>query len=77
MANPLKIMMKMYDCSFESRYEPDDRVRSFIIPKRIIWKTGDGSSRVENEEVLLERKSNQITLKTGRACRLENHGSNA
>lgn len=60
-----------------TRMENDDRVRKYMIPKRLIWKTEGTEAQVENERALLEKRSGQITLDTGNACRLTNKGKTA
>ncbi|HLQ98390.1 MAG TPA: alpha-L-rhamnosidase [Candidatus Dormibacteraeota bacterium] len=59
------------------RMEDDHRVRKYIIPKRILWKTNQEEAYVVNEKCLLEKRSGQITLNTGNACRMNNNGAQA
>jgi Bacterial alpha-L-rhamnosidase. len=57
--------------------EADNRVRSYVRPERIVWKTTEEQAGVENERVLLESNREQITLKSGENCILRNNGSRA
>ncbi len=57
--------------------ETDHRVRRYIKPERIVWKTSDASAGVENEGVLLESNRGQVTLTRGVNCILRNNGSSA
>lgn len=60
------------------RSEADCRVRQYIIPESIKWKTDNNEkSTVDNEKVLLEKRSGQITLKADNACILKNMGEKA
>ncbi|WP_130860632.1 alpha-L-rhamnosidase C-terminal domain-containing protein [Gracilibacillus phocaeensis] len=59
------------------RLEHDNRVRTYLTPKRVIWKTEGEQADVKNPECLLEKRSGQITLDTGNACRLTNNGAKA
>ncbi|WP_077620290.1 alpha-L-rhamnosidase C-terminal domain-containing protein [Bacillus sinesaloumensis] len=61
----------------KGRSEKDNRVREYIQPNRILWKTDGEHAKVENESGLLEKSSGQITLNTGNACVLRNNGGNA
>lgn len=65
------------DLDLLNRIDNDNRVRKYVIPKRVIWKTEGIDAQVENEEILLEKRSGQITLDTGNACRLTNNGNRA
>lgn len=60
------------------RSEFDGRVRQYVIPQRIIWKTDNNEkSKIDNEKVLLEKRSGQITIKTDNACILKNTNGKA
>ena len=61
-----------------NRSDKDTRVREYIMPKSIIWKTGNNEkSTIENEDVLLEKRTGQITLVPVNACILRNAGGKA
>lgn len=60
-----------------NRYEHDERVRTYITPKNIIWKTENEKAAVKNYNTLLEMTSNQITLDSRNACILRNNGDKA
>lgn len=55
----------------------DSRVREFITPTRIVWKSEDDLSAVENAEVLLASRDGQATLAAENACILSNNGASA
>lgn len=57
--------------------EFDPRVRRYIIPKRIIWKTEKIADAVQNSEVLLEKRSGQITLNPDNSCIIRSTGDGA
>ena len=52
----------------------DPRVREYILPSRILWKSAGPDSSVENAEQLLKPFSGQVTLDNRAACVLKNHG---
>lgn len=59
------------------RFDDDPRVRSFVTPKAVLWKTHAEKARVENAEVLLERRAGQIGLNANQPCILRNCGEMA
>lgn len=60
-----------------NRSEFDCRVRQYVIPRGILWKTEGENSLVINEKSLLERKKGQITLNAVNACILKNTNGKA
>jgi alpha-L-rhamnosidase len=52
----------------------DPRVREYISPARVVWKTTDPKSPVENAEALLGADSGQVTLSNPVACTLRHKG---
>ncbi|HBP38734.1 MAG TPA: alpha-L-rhamnosidase, partial [Clostridiales bacterium] len=52
----------------------DDRVRTYLLPVRVLWKTDAATAQVENDTALLQEHSGQISLNTGTACILRNQG---
>ena len=57
--------------------EKDDRVKSYLIPKKIIWKSESENVKIINDKALLEKRSGQITLDTVNPCILHNQGGEA
>lgn len=59
----------------------DPRVRTYVMPKRIVWASGNGAqSSVGNPQILLKEKYGQIPegiFLEGSGCRLENKGTPA
>lgn len=75
--NKGKQLKDLLEKTITDRFEPDDRIRTYVIPQRIIWQsTGEGTS-VENTEVLLQKRAGQITLDSRNACILKNKGEKA
>lgn len=70
-------LMDLLNVNVTNRMKDDHRVRKYIIPKHVIWKSDDEKASVTNEAYLLEKRTGQITLNTGNACRLENKGGQA
>lgn len=53
----------------------DPRVRQYIVPKRIVWQSGDAEGSVEHAENLLKPGARQVTLDSPMApCTLRNKG---
>jgi alpha-L-rhamnosidase len=65
------------DSAAINRYEHDERIRTYITPQSIIWKTEGEKANVENYIALLEKRSGQITLNSRNACVLRNNGEKA
>jgi alpha-L-rhamnosidase len=55
------------------QYETDKRIKKYIPPEKIIWKT----LTIENAEVLLKNRSSQVSLKSLDPCILRNNGEKA
>jgi alpha-L-rhamnosidase len=72
-----KFFDSILDSSAKNRYEHDKRVRTYIDPQCIIWKTENEKAKVENYRTLLKKSSGQITLNSRNACILRNNGGNA
>ncbi|MHC4742314.1 MAG: alpha-L-rhamnosidase-related protein [Planctomycetota bacterium] len=51
------------------RSENDPRVRRYVIPKRIVWESGEDT--VENPSALLKKRTGQVTLKASEPCILK------
>lgn len=47
----------------------DPRVRRYILPSRVLWKSSDRA--VQNPEVLLQKRSGQVTLDASNPCVLD------
>lgn len=62
---------------FDARSETDKRVRKYITPKSVVWKSVTNGAKVENEEVLLRKREGQITLHANEPCILRNKGAKA
>ena len=52
--------------------ELDPRIRQYILPTRVIWTSSDGGASIERAEMLLEKRSSQITLDAVNPCVLKN-----
>lgn len=62
----------------ESMYDGfDPRVRRYVIPERIVWRTQGEENPVENAEKLLVKSSGQITFLSDNPCVLQNRGGRA
>ena len=63
------------------REAPDPRVRTFVMPTRVVWvSTNTAASSVANAEILLTDKYGQVpegAFLAGSGCRLENKGAQA
>ncbi len=70
-------LKEIIDKEFTERMDRDRKVTDYLIPSRILWKTTSDVTKVENEEVLLEKRSGQITLNKNKAFTMENKGENA
>jgi alpha-L-rhamnosidase len=70
--NSRKFLANHLDSDVIKRFEDDKRVRTYVTPRRVVWKSGSDSASVENEKVLLSKRSGQITLDSGNACVLKN-----
>ena len=59
----------------------DPRVRTLIMPQRVMWTSANTpSSRVENADILLKEKHGQVPegiFLAGSGCRMENKGAPA
>ena len=61
------------DSLCSDQYETDNRMKKYIPPKKILWKT----SSVENIEALLENRTPQVSLQSIHPCILHNKGEGA
>lgn len=61
----------------QSRAAGDERVKTYIAPKRIIWKSEGTDCSVENEQRLLENVTGQIGLVSDNPCVMKNKGGQA
>ena len=57
------------DADMQQRTTVDPRVRTYILPTRVLWQSETG---VQNPEVLLQRRSGQVTLDASNPCILKN-----
>jgi len=57
-----------------ARARTDPRVRAYVLPARIVWKTDGSQAVVENAEALLGPDSGQVTLGNSAACTLRHKG---
>src|SRR5689334_10162388 len=62
---------------FAGRAVVDNRVRQYITPTRIVWKSTGNGVMVENPERLIKVGSGQVTLSDGSSCVLKNNGKPA
>lgn len=67
----------LLDDQISNQMVHDPRVRKYVIPQRILWKSDRTNAKVQNETCLLKKRSGQITLDTREACRLINDGGQA
>ena len=58
----------------EGKTEVDPRVRRYLSPTRVVWKSSGADSSVANAEALLTRGSGQVTLSNSVSCKLSNEG---
>lgn len=56
------------------RATPDPRVRQYILPQRVLWRTSGDKAVVENADLLVADTSGQITLDSPSACVLRHKG---
>lgn len=61
----------------EKTAQKDQRVRTYLTPKRVLWETNDKYARVIDSQMLLEKRSPQISLDSQNPCILCNDGKNA
>ena len=59
---------------FAGRATPDQRVREYILPARILWESPAEACVVQNAQQLLQPFSGQVTLGGGATCVLRNNG---
>ena len=53
----------------------DPRVRTYVLPSRIVWKSSQPGAIVENVDALLKPVSGQVTLSNHIACSMRNESS--
>ncbi len=58
-----------------ARAKADPRVRQYLMPTRIVWKSDDPKAAIENPEMLLKPFVGQITLDGRAGCKLSNKGA--
>jgi len=66
-----ELPMPINDSDMAVRTESDSRIRKYILPKRIVWHSGNGT--VENPEALLRKRSGQVTLNASEPCVLKSN----
>lgn len=66
-----------FNSATNERWETDERVRSYIIPRSVIWKTDNEKAMVENEAILLKKTAGQVTGNATNLCVLTNKGEKA
>lgn len=57
--------------------EEDKRVRRFMAPTRVVWKTDSDKATVTGEEALFEPRAKQIHFHPGQTCILTSKGESA
>jgi len=57
--------------------EKDNRVRRFMAPARVVWKTDSDKASVTGEEALFEARPKQIHFNPGQTCVLTSKGESA
>lgn len=70
------IFSKVPETVRESAHK-DERIRSYIVPQRVLWETNNEKAQVINSEALLEKRSTQISLESKGPCVLCNNGEPA
>ena len=65
------------DLDMSKRAKFDRRVRQYILPKRIVWKSQGEGVEVDNAAGLLLNRSGQVTLDSHNPCVLRNKGKRA
>ncbi|MFC4402733.1 alpha-L-rhamnosidase C-terminal domain-containing protein [Gracilibacillus xinjiangensis] len=53
----------------------DPRVREYITPKNILWKTDSNQSRIDNEQLLLEDRESQVLITPEKPVVMSHEGS--
>jgi hypothetical protein len=54
---------------------PDERVRRFVYPRRIIWQSPNSEhAQIEGNEHLIETKATQVMLTNDACCMMHNEG---
>ncbi|MHC4434127.1 MAG: alpha-L-rhamnosidase, partial [Planctomycetota bacterium] len=69
-----KLPMPIDDSATAQRSEADPRVRKYILPVRVVWHSAEG---VENPGVLLQKRTDQVTLDASDPCTLRTKGAGA
>lgn len=59
------------------RATADPRVRTYLLPAKVVWTSSGPGQQVENSGQLLQPFSGQITLEGGAVCTLRNQGQPA
>lgn len=75
--NKGKRLINMLGDDFAWRCEGEERVRSYLTPRRVLWKTEADNASVENENTLLNNTSGQIGFGAVKCCTLKNNGGKA
>jgi len=63
------------EASMQERTTDDPRVRAYILPKRVLWQTASDS--VQSPEMLLQKRSGQVTLQASHPCVLNSERTGA
>ena len=58
----------------ENRIQTDTRIRSYVSPQRIVWKSSENKDIINNETLLLEAGKGQSVLGSSHICRLLSTG---
>ena len=61
------------DASMQQRTTSDERVRAYVLPKRILWHTDSDS--VQAAQMLLQKRSGQTTLDASNPCVLKSEAA--
>lgn len=70
-------LLNLFDANIKERCEKDERVKYYVVPKKVIWETQKETAFVENSTCLLENTQGQISLDVAKTCDLHNNGERA
>jgi alpha-L-rhamnosidase len=70
-------MANLLGPEFAGRCDDEDRVRTYVLPQRILWQTECPSASVTNAACLLQNRNGQVTVGAQGYCVMENKGDRA
>ena len=70
-------LMNILGGEFAARADTDERVRSYVLPKAILWQSEEPETAVENAACLLVNRSGQVIVGAQDCCLLHNRGAQA